>query len=38
MLLAVILGQEATSNPTLNVSFVMAFNTLVNMGLLKEVE
>ena len=31
MLLAVILGQEATSNPMLNVSFVMAFNTLVNM-------
>lgn len=38
MLLAVILGQEATSNPILNVSFVFAFNTLVNMGLIKEVE
>lgn len=37
MLLAVILGQEAVSNPELNVSYVMAFNTLLQMGLIVEI-
>ncbi len=37
MILAVILGQEATSNPELNVSYIIAFNTLMQMGMIVEI-
>lgn len=37
MLLSVLLGQEATSNPEFNVSYVIAFNTMMEMGLLIEI-
>ena len=36
MLLSVLLGQEATSNPELNISFCIAVNTMIQMGFLKE--
>jgi hypothetical protein len=36
MLLSILLGQEATSNPELNVSFAIAFNTMLEMGFLIE--
>ena len=36
MLLSILLGQEATSNPMLNVSFAIAFNTMLEMGFLIE--
>ena len=37
MILAVILGQDATSNPELNVSYIIAFNTLMQMGMIVEI-
>ena len=37
MLLSVLLGQEATSNPEFNVSYAIAFNTMMEMGLLIEI-
>ena len=37
MILAVILGQEATSNPEMNVSYIVAFNTLMQMGMIVEI-
>lgn len=36
MLLSILLGQEAKSNPMLNVSFAIAFNTMLEMGFLIE--
>lgn len=36
MFLSILLGQEATSNPMLNVSFAIAFNTMLEMGFLIE--
>ena len=37
MLLSIVLGQEASSNPMLNVSFAVAFNTMLEMGFLIEI-
>lgn len=37
MILAVILGQDATSDPELNVSYIIAFNTLMQMEMIVEI-
>ena len=37
MVLSILLGQEENSVPSKNFSFVLAFNTLLSMGFLKEV-
>lgn len=37
MILSIILGQDASSNPELNVSYIIAFNTLMQMGVIVEI-
>lgn len=37
MILSIILGQDAASNPEMNVSYIIAFNTLMQMGVIVEI-